>query len=151
LVDKRQDVVSRGYGLNRAAEESAYDNLLFLDTDMLISESFIGNCAFVLNNDFVYFPVCWSLSHQDADLSKEVLGKSDLYKDKSVYGNKSGWRTTGYGMSCMQKRVWENAEKIPNYWEWGKEDSDFYKSIKSIGYGIIRQRDCGLVHQWHPK
>ena len=152
VVDTRNDVFSRGYGLNKAAEESSYENLLFLDTDMLLNESFVQNCVLILENNSVYFPVCWSLIEQDANSSSEILGNVDLYEDDGFYveNRNSGWRITGYGMSCMKKSVWEDAGKFNVYWQWGKEDSDFYDSIQRKGYHIVRKNDCGLVHQWHP-
>jgi len=152
LVDERTDVFSRGYGLNKAAEESSYENLLFLDTDMLINKSFILNCVSILENNSVYFPICWSLIEKHANLSKESLGNDELYKDSTIYfhNRNSGWRRTGYGMSCMRKSVWEDVGKINVYWKWGNEDSDFHNSIQKKGYDIVRKNDCGLVHQWHP-
>ena len=146
------DKFSRGYGLNRAAEEAKYDNILFLDTDMLITESFILNCFEALEHNMVYFPICWSVGKNERNQCMNMLGSEELLSSDSVHTNYDvgGWRPTGKGISCMKKQIWEDTGKIPEYWQWGSEDGDFYGKIQSKGYDIKRENDCGLVHQWHP-
>ena len=141
---------SRGYGRNIAAENSSYDNILFLDTDVIINSFFIDRCIKYLNNNIVYYPIIWSVSESNKHKCYSYLGNDKL--ENTRYNNrldKTGWRPTSTGMCCMKKIVWENSGKWPDYKKWGKEDSHFHDNINKK-YKIVRQRDNGVVHCWHP-
>jgi len=141
---------SRGYGRNIAAENSSYDNILFLDTDVIINSFFINRCNDYLNKNFTYFPICWSIAESDKDKCFLCLGNNKLENKK--YSNKSnisGWRSQGTGLCCVNKNIWKNCGKWPDYKKWGKEDTHFYNNIRKK-YKTIRQNDNGIVHCWHP-
>ena len=38
----------------------------------------------------------------------------------------------------------------PEYYTWGREDPDFYDYFVKNEYNIIREREIGLIHMWHP-
>lgn len=119
---------SRGRGLNLAAENSTGKFLFMLDADMLISKDVVDLGLKYLNEGKVYFPVCFS------------------YKDHT---HKTGWwRQSGWGMVFVERTLWEKG-KIPEYYKWGAEDSDFKDFVKDNS-PFIREKCDGLYHQWHP-
>lgn len=132
-IDPENNLFSRGHGRNVAAENAKYDNILFLDADMLIDKFFIKRCNHFLNKTppIIYFPICCKLNRSGNKIN--VYAKS------------------GFGNSCMPKKAWEMAGKFDNIHGWGKEDTWFFKKIeKNTGYRIIRQLTPHLSHQWHP-
>jgi glycosyltransferase involved in cell wall biosynthesis len=120
---------NRGMGRNRAYQLSNFDNIFFLDADMLITErSFVDNIYTIIENNIAWFPICRS------------------FVDKQH--TKWWWRTTGTGNVGMSRELFNTK---PGGWlekeAWGKEDGLFYTYFKPKSK---RAGADGLYHQWHP-
>lgn len=148
LINKKG--FSRGYGLNVAAENAKYSNLLFIDTDMLVTSSFIKRCLGHCQKKRAYFPICWSVAEPDRKKSKSFLGTTLPNKKWNGRAGRTGWRITGRGMCSMQKSIWNDVGKWPEYWKWGREDGDYCTKFRRKKIKVIRKNENGLVHCWHP-
>lgn len=120
---------SRGKGLNISAENSKFDNLLFLDVDMKFNENLFEKIyRYTINNSYAYFPICYTFEFDP----KEENGQ---------------WLDVGYGNCSVKKNEWLKSGKIPEYKQWGQEDSNFFGRLNCIK---VRENCDGLIHQWHP-
>jgi len=150
MLDPNIIPFSRGYGRNVSAENCSYENILFLDTDMIVSDKFIKRCLNFIKKEKVYFPICWSLN--EFDRSKEFIFLENIQSEEKTWNNKlnsTGWRKNGTGNCLVTKTIWKSVGKWPEYTKWGREDSHFYDKIKHK-YSIEREKDPGLIHCWHP-
>ena len=120
---------SRGYGLNTAFSLSSFDNIFFLDADMLFSGRQVIDFTYMhIKNGKVYFPVC--ISYRNID-------------------HTSGWaRSTGAGNVAMGRETFLTK---PGGWmekyTWGNEDGNMLKFFKPIKCRDITKT---FFHQWHP-
>jgi len=120
---------SRGKGLNIAADNSSFDNLLFIDVDMKFNKNLFEKInEYTIKNNLAYFPICYTFEFDP----KEENGE---------------WLNAGFGNCSIKKEQWLNNGKIPEYNKWGQEDSNFFNKLN---YNKIRENCEGLIHQWHP-
>ena len=122
---------SRGVGLNKAFEIASFDNIFFLDADMLFGDRKVIEHTYMhLKNGKVYFPVC--ISYRNIE-------------------HTSGWcRTTGSGNAAITR---EDFLSKPGGWmerySWGKEDGDIMRFFKRKDMSV-RDITKTFFHQWHP-
>ena len=153
LIRIDKDKFSAGYGRNISAKNARYNNLLFLDADMLIDSKFLRRCFEYLSVGEIYFPHMWCVSEKDKDKSESFLGKRKPWNNDRTTNTytdhfKSGW-CMGAGNCCTTKNQWNGAGKWPEYTSWGLEDTHFRRALQKR-YKVVREKDDGLIHQWHP-
>tara|TARA_Y100000310_G_C20534982_1_gene740410 strand:+ start:314 stop:886 length:573 start_codon:yes stop_codon:yes gene_type:complete len=153
LIPIYKDKFSAGYGRNISAKNARYNNILFLDADMIIDSGFLKRCFEYLSVGKIYFPYPWCVSEKDKNKSKSFLSKRKPWNNDrttNVYTDhyKSGW-CMGAGNCCMTKNQWNSVGQWPEYTSWGLEDTHFRRSLQKK-YKVVREKDDGLVHQWHP-
>ena len=120
---------SRGRGRNLAAEAARYNNLFFLDADMIVVPEVIRDGMECLAKNVAYFPEPWGYRDQD---------------------NTSTYRMDrGTGNCFVTRDQWMTAGKFPERTTWGHEDTDFHEMI-GRHYEIHRPPVPRFLHQWHP-
>jgi glycosyltransferase involved in cell wall biosynthesis len=120
---------SRGAGRNAAARAAKGDLLFFLDADCLICEQLVREGLAALANKQAYFPVVYSFNDRE-----------------HTYG---WWRHRGFGNAMVSREAFETAGGFPEYGFWGREDVEFFESVRRI-QDVVRQEVAGFYHQWHP-
>ena len=107
----------------------------------------------------VYYPILWSEKKSN---SSQRSGKAQSYQFPEDFpGSQSGsnegtnlgyWRSSGFGMLCINGLDFHSTSGYPEYKQWGFEDTNFYNEIRySSNFSVLRFNDPGLVHRWHPK
>tara|TARA_E500000331_G_C17202932_1_gene690044 strand:+ start:745 stop:1431 length:687 start_codon:yes stop_codon:yes gene_type:complete len=121
---------SRGKGLNEAFALSKYDNIFFLDADMLFTgRQVIDDTYQYVETGKVYFPIC--LSYKDRD-------------HKHSWSRRTGKGNVGIGKQLFTTKIGGWQEK----YKWGGEDENIYHYFKDKQ---IRKSPDTFFHQWHPQ
>jgi len=112
-----------------------------------------------------YFPIVFSeFNPETVQRVQDFLNSNNKQRRRSTNGHRSItllppfsehrglWRDFGYGMyalaGCDAARFRFNEQ----YEGWGHEDNDFYESIHSDSQmQVQREREYGLIHEWHSK
>lgn len=130
IIKVDDEKFNKGKGLNIGLAASKYNITFCLDADMMVltRNLFDDIDKYVINDNKILFPICWSYSNP-------------LHT--------SGWkRDTGKGNVIQQKNT-----IIPyiNNVKWGREDDhnfDYYNRNK-LAVRTYYEKD--FVHQWHPE
>lgn len=119
----------KGKGLNIAPTLAKYDNLFFLDADMLInSRTLIRNGYNLMKQEKVYFPVCMSYSAPNhIRFVPRPSGTGNVFITKHQ----------------MKQVAWNEHRK------WGLEDTEFHKIFTKKKLAV-RNNVGTFFHQWHP-
>lgn len=114
---------------NLLAEKANYENLLFLDSDVLPSnENFIGNYINALQNNQVVFG---GIKYPEIAQSNAVLH----HKYGSNRETKLDFITQSF---AIKKKVFNTVKFDASFKSYGFEDLLFYKSLKKVGITISR-------------
>ena len=130
VIHTLKEKFSRGGGLNYGMSLASYPVVFSMDADMMIRTRDMFNDIenFVVKQNKVLFPICWSYSNPE---------------------HTAGWkRNTGKGMVVQKK---ETVVKYMDNKRWGREDDinyDHYESLKQAHRTYYNQ---GFIHQWHPE
>lgn len=121
---------SKGYGINRAVENAMGDTIFIMDADMILkSKEVIATGMKAVSKGGVYFPIPKYFVNMDG-----------------------GYRyTCGVGNVCISKKMFQELGGLPEYWRYGFEDSDFYKTIEQKGIRMISAPTDKLIHPFHPQ
>lgn len=124
------DKFCKGKGLNTASDLAKYENLLFLDADMLIKKKNLFNYGYkFLKQGKAYFPICMSYtSPQHVKATLRRSGKGNVFITKTLM----------------------NTSKWGEYEKWGAEDTNFYNIFKKQKLTVRNNVDKTFFHQWHP-
>jgi len=120
---------SRGRGLNIAARHATSDHLFLCDADILVSSPVIERGRESLNQGKTFFPVC-RYTHED--------------------GRLADWQDYGYGLAFVTRDMLTAAGGVPEFESWGGEDDLLHDRLRHH-VSEVRQREDGLIHQWHPE
>jgi hypothetical protein len=127
---KINEKFNKGRGLNIGLS-SARNNITFcLDADMMIlsRDIFDDIIKYVINENKVLFPICWS------------------YKNPE---HTDGWkRDTGKGNVIQNKNT--IIPYIDNF-KWGKEDDHNYDYYNKKSLVVRTYYAKNFIHQWHPR
>ena len=127
-IDKKG--FSKGHGVNVAVEHAMGDTLFLMDADMLLqSRDVVSTGMRVVNGGGVYFPI-----------------------PKYIVNLDGGFRyNCGVGNLFIDKQMFKDFGRMPEYWRFGFEDSDFYKIVESKGVPIVSAPTSNLIHPYHPQ
>lgn len=131
IIKIKQKDFSRGMGRNIAFSYAKGDTIFFLDTDMLITDiGIFTHGRELIRNKEVFFPICYSYyDHQHID---------------------GWWRTTGFGNLMVGREQLRKVGPWKEKFSWGGEDDDMFLRLARIA-PIIRTKEHGFYHQWHPE
>jgi len=119
----------KGKGLNIASKLAKYENLFYLDADMLITSRDIFTQAYNhLTASRVYFPICMNYENPEQTVTKA--------------------RPSGTGNVFISKKNL-TLKPWPEYNKWGNEDTHFYQFFKTKKLAV-RSNVATFFHQWHP-
>lgn len=129
LHTMNDDKFCKGKGLNIAPSLAEYDNMFFIDADMLITSRHIFNDGYkALREGKAYFPICMSYtSPQQNNAKKRPYGTGNVFITKKLIA------MTKWG----------------EYKKWGNEDTHFYNFHRSKKLSV-RSVIPTFFHQWHP-
>lgn len=126
MTDKK---FCKGKGLNAASKLAAYENIFFLDADMLITTRQIFDDAYrFIQDGKVYFPICMNYDNPQHSIAKP--------------------RPSGTGNVFISKKHLV-MKPWPEYQKWGNEDTHFHKFFQSKKLAV-RSNPQTFFHQWHP-
>jgi hypothetical protein len=124
-------IFNRGLGLNVAASlvEDA-DYYFFTDVDcILTSTNMLKHGDIVTSQGGVLFPI----------FHKEMC-PNGIFRYVEWAGN---------GQSFVPKHLHDKVGGFPEYWKWGKEDTDYRKRLEDTGATVITDDYPDLIHSWH--
>ena len=169
IVDVAGEEFSRAQALNalhaRAGISTAAANaattapalLVVMDVDMRLTKAFLRNAMwFVAPGVSAYFPIVFSEYNPESVRRVESFYASSSSSSASsslpaFSPHRGVWRKYGFGMYAMAvadaDRIRMNAEK---FHRWGGEDNDFFAKVRDSLH-VVRMRERGLIHRWHPK
>ncbi|MFI5222257.1 MAG: galactosyltransferase-related protein [Bacteroidia bacterium] len=122
---------ARAYSFNKAADQSSAEIIFICDADMDIPENIVSLCNHFTSGKLVWYPIMFYL------------------RDKT---KKNGhWmQHEGKGMLACRKNEFNKVGKLnEKFTEWGREDDELWERFMKAGYRIIRNRQSGLIHNWH--
>ena len=120
---------SKGKGLNLAVEHSTGNNLFFCDADMILNTKTLNYGIEIAKNGGAYYP---TIKYQTEYNSDKVMNHE------------------GGGLFFIRKDLFYKAGTWPEYWEYGFEDTEMVKRVKTVTE-IVTKNDAALFHQWHPQ
>ncbi len=128
---------SRAHSFNKAVEQSTSDIIFICDADMNIPEDIVSICNHYTSKTLVWYPIVFY-----------------LYKDMPPFISKDygHWmQQEGKGMLACRKSNFLKVGKLnESFTEWGREDDELWERFMKNGYRIIRNRQEGMIHNWHP-
>jgi len=120
---------SRGEGLNIAARHACSDRLFLTDADVVVHSSAIERGLNSLSQGITRFPI---------------------FKHTNQHGQEDRWEDFTKGLAFVMRDRLVECGGVPEFRSWGGEDDLFFESMKAK-YPVQRERDEGLIHQWHPE
>lgn len=129
IIQVQHDKFCKGLGLNLAVNEAVYNNMLLLDTDMLVCPRLFKEGIQHLHHNKPFFPICYTYTNPEH--------------------TQGFWHVSGFGNAFVTKKMYESCGGTPLYTSWGREDTDLFKSINKM-YKCHRFTVNGFYHQWHP-
>ena len=122
---------TRAFSFNQAVEQSSSDIIFICDADMCVPENIVSVCNHFTSSNLVWYPIVF-------------------YKPKDE-NEKGHWmQYGGKGMLACHKTEFLKVGKLnENFVEWGREDDELWERFMKNGYRIIRNRQNGLIHNWH--
>jgi glycosyltransferase involved in cell wall biosynthesis len=121
---------NKGRGLNYGTNLVTNDIVFFLDADMMIQsrELFEDIETYVVKQNKVLFPICWSYSDPE---------------------HTTGWkRDTGTGNVIQHKST---IVPYVNNTKWGMEDTINFRYFDAQKLAVRTYYKDKFVHQWHPE
>ena len=174
-----QTAFSRSIAINRLREATIPQAVLaVLDVDMHLEASFLQNALIHTHaNRSIYFPIVfspyrpstvalmeWLLADpmsekiwHEWELSQQVESNADqtntTMANDPFHFHRGLWREKGYGMFTVSgTNAMEWAQMDEAYVGWGEEDKDMHRRVTLMTNAtVVREREPGLVHQWHAK
>lgn len=130
IIDIDKEGFSKGYGVNVAVEHAIGDTIFLMDADMILKSRLpVSTGMDVVNHGGVYFPI-----------PKYIVNKEGHFR-----------YSCGVGNMIIDKQMFKDFGRMPEYWRYGFEDSDFYKMLESKGVRVMSEPTDRLVHPYHPQ
>lgn len=121
---------SKGHGVNVAVEHAMGDTVFLMDADMLLlSRRPVLEGMQIVNHGGVYFPI-----------PKYIVNKEGHFR-----------YSCGVGNMIIDKQMFKDLGRMPEYYRFGFEDSDFYHIVEEAGHKIYSKPTTELVHPYHPQ
>ena len=138
LIFKSENIpFTRSSALNKAVRQSKNEILFICDADFSFPNDLIIKCNKFTLGKLVWFPIVFYL----------YKNKPHVY-DKS-HGEWMQWGGKGI-VSCKRKYFDKIGGLDESFKKWGQEDDDFWMKFYKAGNYMIRYRERGLLHHWHP-
>ena len=147
FVSSSKKPFSRARNVNLLQRMSNGTYFIIVDTDMLITQSALDHVRRRVTPGVAYFPIVWS---QYSPTSIKLVERFYNRKLKPRNEHTGFWRDFGYGMFALHKRDVRRFAMDERFVGWGGEDNDFYARVKRATR-IVRKKDRGFVHVWHPQ
>jgi glycosyltransferase involved in cell wall biosynthesis len=134
-MEKRK--FTRTFSFNKAVEQCTSDIIFICDADMTVPEDIVAICNHYTSHRLVWYPIVF---YVEKDMPP-IISKD--------YGH---WmQDGGKGMLACRKQEFMKVGRLnESFTEWGREDDELWERFMKAGYAIIRNRQDGLIHNWHP-
>jgi glycosyltransferase involved in cell wall biosynthesis len=130
IVTIDKEGFSKGHGVNVAVEHAMGDTIFLMDADMILnSRKPVAEGMQVVNHGGVYFPI-----------PKYIVNKEGHFR-----------YSCGVGNMIIDKQMFKDLGRMPEYWRYGFEDSDFYKLVEQKGIKVMSRPTTDLIHPYHPQ
>jgi glycosyltransferase involved in cell wall biosynthesis len=128
---------ARAFAFNSAVKQASHSLIFLCDADFSLPKNLVQMCSSYTANNGFWFPIVFY-----------------LYKNKPPeYSLKNGewmiWGGKGL-VACRKNAYWEIGGLNENYKTWGNEDEEFWLKCYVANKIIIRNKEKGLLHHWHP-
>jgi hypothetical protein len=138
LIFKSEDVpFTRSFTFNKAVEQSQKEILFICDADFSLPQDLVVICNKCTLGKLVWFPIVFYL----------YKNKPNVF-DKS-HGEWMQWGGKGI-LACKRKYFLKIGGLDESFKKWGQEDEDLWMKFYKAGNYMIRYKERGLLHHWHP-
>lgn len=128
---------SRAFAFNRAVLQSGGSRVFLCDADFSLPADLVKRVNQFTGKRRFWFPIVFY-----------------LYKNKPAYfdPNHGEWMLWGgKGIAAgMRSDYLASGGLDERFVTWGSEDEEFWLRLHQLGYVIVRTREKGLLHHWHP-
>jgi glycosyltransferase involved in cell wall biosynthesis len=130
IVTINKEGFSKGHGANVAVEHAMGDTVFLMDADMILTNRKpVSQGMDIVNHGGVYFPI-----------PKYIVNREGHFR-----------YSCGVGNMIIDKQMFKDLGRLPEYWRYGFEDSDFYKMVEKKGIKVMSQPTTDLIHPFHPQ
>eukprot|EP00536_Pseudo-nitzschia_multiseries_P011109 jgi/Psemu1/289499/fgenesh1_pg.363_\ len=143
---------SRAKAINALHRETYHEDssaLAVIDVDLAIESKFLKNAlTYPFPKASAYFPIMFSAyDPKSVELVDKFIPRNSRYKYSDHHGH---WRKFSFGMYVIAGSDAAHLSMDENFVGWGGEDNDFFSRVTKK-LNVIRLRETGLTHVWHPK
>lgn len=137
VFSTKKNQFTRSYAFNKAVEQS-HNNVLFIcDADFSMPIDLVLSCNKYTLGRLVWFPIVFYL----------YKNKPNVYN--KAHGEWMQWGGKGI-LACKRKYFNQVGGYDESFTSWGQEDDDLWKKFYKARCCVIRYRERGLLHHWHP-
>ncbi len=128
---------SRSYSFNKAVKQSTHSILFICDADFSLPKNIVSSCNKYSLGKLVWFPIVFYLYKNKAE--------------KFSHQNGEWMQWGGKGILCCKRKYFDSIGGLnESFTTWGQEDDELWMKFYKAGNFIIRNREQGLMHHWHP-
>jgi len=128
---------TRAKSFNRAVKYAKTKYVFLCDADMTIPKDIVLLVNRYVAYKRVWFPKCFFLYKN--------MNSKQLYKN----GEWLNYDATGM-VACLKSDFLAIGGLDETYLTWGGEDTDLWKRFHEAQFIVIRNKQRGLLHHWHP-
>jgi glycosyltransferase involved in cell wall biosynthesis len=137
VYNKYSQAFSRSFAFNMAVKQCSHPLVFICDADMSIPKNIVALCNAYAAKKRAWYPIVFYLEKDKP--AKETADNGHWMQ----YGGKGM-------LACTRKDFMEIGMLNENYTTWGKEDDELWERFVKANFVIIRYRQRGLIHHWHP-
>lgn len=127
----------RSHSFNKAVEQSITDIVFLCDADMTVPPDIVKLCNNYTGKKISWFPIVYNLFKNKPPVIAEGNGEWLVFRGKGM-------------MACEKKDFIEAGKLSEAFTTWGGEDDEFWERLLQKHFIIIRNKQPGLLHHWHP-
>lgn len=128
---------SRAFAFNRAVAQSTADIIFICDADMSIPADIVRLCNQYTAPRIAWYPIVFYLFRDQPAVISRSTGHWMQFGGKGM-------------LACRKQDFLAIGGIDESFTEWGREDDELWERFVKAGYRIIRNRQRGLLHHWHP-
>ncbi len=127
---------TRAFSFNRATEQATNNIVFICDADMLLPTNIVQLCNQFVAQNRVWYPIIFTLYKNTPAIESAENGFWMIH--------------SGKGMLACLKSDFERIGKLDeSFTTWGAEDDNLWERFMKAGFVVIRNKQKGLIHQWH--
>lgn len=128
---------SRAFAFNRAVQQSGCPRVFLCDADFSVPPDLVKRVNQFTGRRMFWFPIVFYLYKNKPEYFHPDNGEWMLWGGKGIV---AGMRSEFLASGGLDER----------FNTWGSEDEEFWMRLHKTGHVIVRTREKGLLHHWHP-